>query len=432
MKKKTIYFLFLYLIFSVKGYTQEPQWVVYNYATTGIPLGSCNKIAFDKVGGAWFSNDFGVIHFDGQNWELFDTSNTFYWTYETDFVTMAVDENNIKYTASSSPGELWHYNDTLWDVVPLGWVGRVYDVEVDKYNRKWVTFEYLEPGGTEIMILSDTSMQVITSNIPGVSMYNARDIYLDDNQPETEAWLSCSDIVHYTTDTIIKYTSEEILGFTNVHFKDICMDDTGNVWVGSDNGLLKYDRGSAWTIYDKYNSVFPDTTDSYIVSVCKDKNGKIWAGSNRSSGGLICIDGSSWIILNVSNSPLIDGHIGSIAVDEFNNKWIASWGGIFIYNEDGVNIPEPTKQKSKKKKIHVAPNPLLSDAIVEFNLQSSSSTYMQVFDATGKLCYQTKLENPQIGENQIKLNLANLQGGLYIIKLFNNQDFLLTKFLKTN
>jgi ligand-binding sensor domain-containing protein len=59
---------------------------------------------------------------------------------------------------------------------------------------------------------------------------------------------------------------------------DLCADMEGNLWIGTNAGLAKFDRKFKWTIFNKYNSILPIDT---IVDVAVDAENSIWAGTQE-------------------------------------------------------------------------------------------------------------------------------------------------------
>ena len=96
-------------------------------------------------------------------------------------------------------------------------------------------------------------------------------------------------------------------------------DASGNIWYGtSDKGIIGYDG----TLASLKVSCMETTPD-----------GSVWIGSKRN--GLTRIKGSSSTIYSLvkdSVSTLIDDHINDLCTDKIGNLWIATNGGLQVYN----------------------------------------------------------------------------------------------------
>lgn len=106
-------------------------------------------------------------------------------------------------------------------------------------------------------------------------------------------------------------------------------DNAGNIWVGTDEGLAKYD-GATWLIIDTSNSAIPG---NQIRSIAFDHNGYLWVGTLQNGFGIY--DGVSWANYSTSNSILPDNQVRSIAFDSTNTAWIGTSGGVVHWADEG-------------------------------------------------------------------------------------------------
>ena len=109
------------------------------------------------------------------------------------------------------------------------------------------------------------------------------------------------------------------------------VDDGDDLWVGSYGGLTKLDKATAnMTHYNTANSGLPD---NMISSIAKDVNGDWWIGTDN---GLAKFDGTNWTVYKSDNSPLPRNDITCLAIDADGNKWIGVFmGGLVKF--DGTN-----------------------------------------------------------------------------------------------
>jgi ligand-binding sensor domain-containing protein len=71
----------------------------------------------------------------------------------------------------------------------------------------------------------------------------------------------------------------------------ITIDGSGDKWIGTENGLAKFD-GTKWTIYNTLNSALPNND---IQAIIIDGNGNKWIGTF--GGGFVKYDGKTWTVL---------------------------------------------------------------------------------------------------------------------------------------
>jgi len=165
--------------------------------------------------------------------------------------------------------------------------------------------------------------------------------------------------------------------------KSIAIDNSGNKWIGTVNGLVKYDNTN-WTVYNTSNSAIANndiesvgvdtiTNNIWVASfdsgalkyylskfdgtnwtnytvhdsivnikcITIDKNSNVWIGSDVGSflndrGGLFKFDGSTWTRYFVGNSGLPNNDVYDVAIDKNDTKWIGIVGD-YPTKFDGVN-----------------------------------------------------------------------------------------------
>ena len=137
-------------------------------------------------------------------------------------------------------------------------------------------------------------------------------LYYDDNDV---LWVGTekSGLAYYGA-KIYKFESELIGDITAM-----AEDASGKIWFGtSDKGIIGYDGPLA----------------SYkVTTMTSTADGSLWVGSKQN--GLTRIkDGSSRIYSTVRDSmkTIIDDHINALCTDQSGNLWIATNGGLQVYN----------------------------------------------------------------------------------------------------
>ena len=104
---------------------------------------------------------------------------------------------------------------------------------------------------------------------------------------------------------------------------DMSFDNFNNLWIGTGNGLAKYD-GTNWIVYNNTNSPL---TVKHISSIAIDKKNIKWIGNgNAEESGIISFDDTNLRSYTTQNSILPTGIIDDIFVDSDNAKWIEPVG----------------------------------------------------------------------------------------------------------
>ena len=142
-------------------------------------------------------------------------------------------------------------------------------------------------------------------------------------------------------------------GLPHDYVTSIISDDLNAKWIGTENGLTKY-NGYNFDII-KPGKSYKKLKNENIEVLFKDDNNIIWIGTK--SGGISSLDVRNNTVKNFNH--LIDIgkksalNITAIASDGVGNIWIGTW-------EDGVFVINPTKNKLVK---HIKNNSIIHSII---------------------------------------------------------------------
>ena len=174
-----------------------------------------------------------------------------------------------------------------------------------------------------------------------------------------------------TAQTWTNYTTTDGLIDNSVYA--ITIDNQGNKWVGTNNGVSKFD-GTGWTSYttsnsglatDRVNAIAIDDQGnkwfgtwgggvskfdginwtsylpySIVTSICLDSHGNLWFGTN---GGISEFDGTNWKTFNTNY--LATSFVQSIGIEVSGIIWVGTeFGGVSKF--DGTNWTAFTKANS--------------------------------------------------------------------------------------
>jgi signal transduction histidine kinase/CheY-like chemotaxis protein/AraC-like DNA-binding protein len=121
-------------------------------------------------------------------------------------------------------------------------------------------------------------------------------------------------------------------GLSENHVTSIIQDDLGYLWIGTSNGLNRYD-GYAFKTF-KFQKQGNKILSSFINKLFKDNNGNIWIATND---GLQCFDPrteSFTLYQHSENDPtsLINNEISDIYSNSEDVLWIGSKDGLSCFN----------------------------------------------------------------------------------------------------
>jgi len=123
-------------------------------------------------------------------------------------------------------------------------------------------------------------------------------------------------------------------GLSSSAIYSLHQDKTGFLWIGTENGLNRYD-GYSFKIFKNNPENKNTISDNYIWDICEDSSGNLWFATQK---GLDKYDPVTGKIIHFINDPEDSNSIGgneisSAAIDADNNLWIGTWGnGFNIYN----------------------------------------------------------------------------------------------------
>lgn len=139
----------------------------------------------------------------------------------------------------------------------------------------------------------------------------------------------------------ISYAQENVLAFdhysvsnglSNSVVNAICHDKYGFIWIGTDDGLNKFD-GYNFKIYRSLTNDSASLSSSFILSLYNDSNGRLWAGTQKGlclynafndSFTRLIQETAVEIIKEDNNGNLICGTDGGIRVINLNNFEVKS------------------------------------------------------------------------------------------------------------
>ena len=236
-------------------------------------------------------------------------------------------------------GTLFKYNKSanIWDTSigeRLGMTGISVDRNIngmagDQRGNIWIASDQLG------LLRYDNETQQIDSVQP-VSINSRRmvrgrisiqSVYVDDTDL---LWVG-------TEKSGIAYSGENIYRFGTDHIGDItaiAQADSGKIWYGtSSKGVINY-HGPLASLKVSCMATTPD--------------GSLWVGSKRN--GLTRIKNGVSTIFSLakdSTKTLIDDHVNALCTDKIGNLWIATNGGLQVYNPRMNSFSSYTRENGK-------------------------------------------------------------------------------------
>ena len=124
---------------------------------------------------------------------------------------------------------------------------------------------------------------------------------------------------------------------TNVFIYDLFEDRNGNLWIGTPEGIIKFDvRRENFTHFLNDSNGEINKAGFYIGVIYQDLKGKFWIGANA----LYLFDPEKgrlkkYYYTNGNSNSSIDYMVFDIAEDRNGNLWVATFEGLFCVNSNG-------------------------------------------------------------------------------------------------
>ncbi len=252
-------------------------WQVFDMTTAGLPSNTARAIAHDGQGGTWVGTDWGLCHFDGSVWEVFQVQD-------------GLAENDVRALAFDGQGRLW-----------IGFFSQGLMV---KDGDTWTQYV---PG---------------TSPMPSDQVRNITIDGQDNAWIATTNGLVRTDLVEWRiyNDTDTSYNNQMLPG---VNISDVAVRGDGLVCVGTLNAGFVYLSSTSVLFYNSVNDALPDNT---ALGVAIDSEGDRLAACP--SGGLLRLSGpyDNGLFFQFTSdvTGIPSNALNDIVIDPFDRKIIAT------------------------------------------------------------------------------------------------------------
>jgi signal transduction histidine kinase/DNA-binding response OmpR family regulator/ligand-binding sensor domain-containing protein len=328
LKISKINFLYLVVLsMLINTYSFEALYQNLKFEKFSLPEGFPSNRIFsmkqDRLGFIWFGTQDGLVRYDGYTFKIFQPDTT-----RTDYRIVYIEEDGSM---------------NLWIAT---WENGLF-----KYERKsgqFIHFTY-DP-------LDSTT---ISSNKINNSFLDSKDqlwlIHVDSLicKLDTKSG-KVQRFYHDPSDTnSISCNRASNNGFI-VKWAAICEDSLGNVWIGTQNGLDRFNRHDNNFSRFLYNPFDSSTFhENWCRHILADRQNNIWVGTD--SGGVVCFNPRSNTAVRYKHNPkdknsIWENHCPHLFLDSRNKIWVTNYRsfecldpatGYFTHYENDVYQDSP-------------------------------------------------------------------------------------------
>jgi ligand-binding sensor domain-containing protein/serine phosphatase RsbU (regulator of sigma subunit) len=325
--------------------------------TTGLSSNSTKWLIEDSKGNIWIGTDFGVNKFDGATITQFTTEQ-------------GLTNNIVRSIAEDDLGNIWFatkeggvscYNGSTFENIKkedglsddLFWSiatdnhGNILAGSVNNglniIHRKSFK-EYRDKNGVSgslvLSIFEDEDGKIWLGTDKGVSIFDGATIqnFAENrgafgsqiwsmskaNNGDMHFGTQGAGLVIYSNGNYSRYMEEN--GMSNHTIWCMMRDSQGNTWMGTWNGITKYD-GESFTHF----TIQEGLPASTVYALLEDSKGNIWIGTD--GGGLCKFDGENLTIYS-DKEGLSNNSVLSLCEDHKGDIWIGTWKGLNKFDGD--------------------------------------------------------------------------------------------------
>jgi ligand-binding sensor domain-containing protein len=343
------------------------EWTKYTFLD-GLPSDEIHTLTLEG-NILWIGTKRGLVKFDGNSWETFNTLNSS--LPDNNILSVKIDKNKIKWIGTAKGIASLDANDKVtkyidedvtnkpvtaiaFDIAGAPLLAVEYKV-IKLVQKDWVVQkalieqDYIDNSINHIVTDAAGVTWVATSrggifkqngnDWVAINRQNSRlpsnDINLLEIDNKGSRWVGTNNegLFKYTgtSDWTQYYTSSSAIPDNTIN--DLKCDKSGNVWFGSKTqGVLGKFTGYSWQTFSKDNSAIPNS--ALIISVgLEPNNATRWFGTDTK--GVFKFDGKNWTNYNSQNHPLPGAQVSVINFDKKGNQWFGTTDGLARF--DGKN-----------------------------------------------------------------------------------------------
>ncbi len=345
LKVNIIISICLFIPFLIMGQNQSSKFK-HLTSENGLSQSTITCILKDSRGFMWFGTEDGLNKYDGTSFIVYrhmpDDSESLSSSYITSIVEQEDGflwigtKNGLNYFNPNNEKFKQYLHDPN-DTKSLGH-NEINTLQISNDGRLLIG----TPNGLNLFD-PDTGFSKYTS----VNTKNSYNVISMVQDKERYLWVLSSEMLERIKIDNGSFSKVQFQKSFKSSFKYTMLLDSLNLWIGTDNGLVRFDlRTEASNIYRFSGLNKSKNKRNNILSIINGQLGSLWLGTN--GGGLIHFDKITGQFKTILHDPynrlsLNSNSIKSMFLDESEILWLGTYGG-------GINKYDPDQFKFKHYK----------------------------------------------------------------------------------
>jgi ligand-binding sensor domain-containing protein len=401
------------------------DWVNYTTGNSGLPGNVVKAVAIDEDGNKWFGTTDGLARFDGENWTVYQTPEKL-----ADNVI-----NDLYFIKSRTFGpELWIATAAGVSVAGIGVdavtfatpyrtdnsglaSNTVFAAIVDESEIRWFGTD------TGVSAFEGSEWHTYTTK-NHLSNNNVTSLGADSVEGWKYIGTKGGGVSRIRIDEVDGVTSAspydyDWSGLLSDSIYAVYVLPDGNQWYGTDQGAAIH-RGTetkaGWDVFTKEDN---GIVDNFVQAIAQDRSGQIWLGTRN---GVSKYDGASWSNLTTADG-LVGNNVYDIAIDSDGSIWFATETGISHYSGNIATVQSGGELALRDfGLIQNYPNPFNLSTTISYKLPFPAHVKADIFNVNGQQV-QTLIDFYQsagtyaIKWNGLKQNGVAAETGVYVVSL---------------
>lgn len=395
-------------------------------------------------------NTDGVFTFIDDTWHTTSRKNTPAFDTISDMVCVKVDptQTNITYVGTWQGGLLKLENNELVQIYDESnsslqpWVSAPYltnvsGIDFDDQHNLWVA----NTGANDVLSVLKNDGTWKAFNLGGsMSAADIGELIID---KQNQKWIMKRKdgyIAVFNDNNTIDDTSDDRVkiltastgngGIPGNKVYAFAVDQDGEVWIGSDEGISVFYSPSkifqTGENFDASQILVPRNDGSgladilleteTVTAITIDGANQKWIGTDRAGVFLLSADGLQEIHhFTTDNSPLLSNNITDIAINENGEVFIGTSNGIISYKSSAAP-DNPTGINN----VYAYPNPVREDFTGLIGIKGLiNDASVKITDSYGNLVYETRSEGGQAVWDGRDFNGKRAATGVYLVFVTN-------------